>query len=170
MKYLIYVFAFILFSLNPLHLKAQSISETVNYINNFLKTYNYNMPKSIIPDAYYGHIEVDSNGLIAKYVYEHNSKEGKLVKIPDCHGYLKSFDTVVVSSKDSGAYFVSLVCPEGNKCLFKGHGNIIPADSTGMGFLITNLEVRNKIEQALKHLLVLAKNNSTFYSKDPINK
>ncbi len=170
MKYLIFFIASILFSLNPIHLKAQSVNETVDNINDLLKTFNYNAPKSIIPDPYYSHIEVDSNGLIQSYIFEKNSKEGKIVKIPSCHGYLKSLDIVIESSEDSGKYRVKLICSKGNKCLFNGHGNIIPSDSSGMGFTVTNLEVQNRVGKALEHLLVLAKNNSAFYSKDPMTK
>jgi hypothetical protein len=170
MKYAIYFFTSILFLLNPFHLTAQSLNETVDNINDLLKNYNYNSPKSIIPDPYYGHIEVDSNGLIQSFIFEKNSKEGKIVKIPSSHGYLKSLDIVIESSEDSGKYRVKLVCSNGNRCLFNGHGNIIPSDSSGMGFTVTNLEVQNKVGKAFEHLLVLAKNNSAFYSKEHLVK
>src|SRR5450432_370634 len=160
MKYLIFIFV----SLIPFHLIAQSVNETVDTINDLLKKNCYNASKNIFPDPYYFQIEVDSNGLIASYVYEKNLKEQKIVKIPDCHGYLKSLDAVIVSYQDTGYYRLHLVCPKGNKCLFNGHGNIIPSDPIGMGFAVTNLETQSKIENALMHLLVLAKNNAAFYS------
>jgi hypothetical protein len=166
MKYLI----FILVALNPFHLIAQSVNETVDTINDLLKNYNYNAPKSIIPDPYYGHIDVDSNGLIQAYIFEKNSKEGKIVKIPVSHGYLKSLDIVIESPADSGKYRVKLVCSKGNRCLFNGHGNIIQSDSSGMGFTVTDLEVQNRVGKAFEHLLVLAKNNSAFYSEDHLVK
>ena len=79
-------------------------------------------------------------------------------------------DIVIESSADSGKYRVKLVCSKGNRCLFNGHGNIIPSDSSGMGFTVTNLEVQNRVGKAFEHLLVLAKNNPAFYSKEPVAK
>ena len=148
----------------PFHLIGQTINETVDVINNLLKINSAHTAKHIFPDFLYSQIEVDSNGLIASYIYEKNSEEKKIVKIPNCHGYLKSLDAVIVSYSDTGVYRLNLVCPKGNKCLFNGHGNIIATDPIGMGFSVTNLEAQSKIENALMHLLVLAKNNSAFYS------
>jgi|GEM_PF-3790681 hypothetical protein len=160
MKYLIFIFV----SSIPFHLLGQSVNETVETINNLLKMYSNHSAKHIFPDFLYSQIEVDSNGLIASYIYEKNPKENKIVKIPNCHGYLKSLDGIIVSYQDTGIYKLNLVCPKGNKCLFNGHGNIIPSDPIGMGFAVTNLETQSKIENALMHLLVLAKNNAAFYS------
>ncbi len=99
MKVFKYFLIYVLVSVNPFHVNAQSVNETINYLNGLLKTNSYNLPKNINgQNSSVSQIAVDSNGKIEFQEYYMDRKNMKPYKGMVGYAYLKSL--VLVSKTD----------------------------------------------------------------------
>jgi hypothetical protein len=169
------VFCIVSVVLYPKNLLAQNLDETIEYINDLLKIHTYNLYIPELDDGGrpYDVISVDSHGKLNVQRYVEFQKKGILEKGGLVYAYLKSLGMGAKKDYDHNPpqYDLYLVCLIGYPCV------TVQGDSKDMGsitrndflFSVDNSDVRERLKNALSHLLELAKNNAAFYDKDPFS-
>lgn len=156
--------------------KAQTLEETIVYINELLKQHGYRMPLPQIVggnhkpeyDAY-DQIEVSDDGKFIKkrtlYCYE--TKEKKTSSSVTC--YLKQI--MYHGTKDFDSYYSVSLKTKGlfDFFLVTSHDDGSTIGRSDTFFLVNSYLVAQRLTNALKHLIELGEKNPNFLEKDPFD-
>ena len=170
----ILIISFPLLSAFPDSLRGQNLNETVDYINDLLKLHTWNMHVSSEYDdggRGYDQITVDSHGKIQEQRYVEDGQTGKISKGQVGYAYL---NTLLMGNKKefSGPptqYKLYLVCSYPPGCVTYQFNDEGSSTRISLDFEVDDYGVRERLQNALNHLLDLAKNNKDFYKKDPFS-
>jgi hypothetical protein len=151
---------------------GQDLFETVDYINNLLKLHTHNLHIPELENGTHGFdkISVDSHGKIQIQRYIEDEKTGAIMsKGQTAYAYLKSLE--LGSKKDISSpppeYKLSLLCHSQQNCVTYQFGSEGSRVQSELWFSVDNIDVRERLKNALQHLLELSKANNDFYEKDP---
>ncbi|AIM37369.1 hypothetical protein KO02_12210 [Sphingobacterium sp. ML3W] len=156
MKYILFSAVLIFLSFNA---HSQSFEETLKFIQTNINEFQYKNPASLLSHSH--EITVSQYGEMSVHRIINNELKSK-TKV-----YLQNVDTSVVETIDRNMYrlwlgstslkpFTILSIDDGN--------NIETNDS--IAFLMGSLIDSNKLANAFKHLIKLAKENPNFREKD----
>jgi len=153
-------------------LKAQSLNETIDYINDILKS-SYHVAyweNQEMEKQYFYSISVDKNGMMTCKQFEKNSinKEIKEDRI-----YFKVYLKTIHTGKRNNypnkdfhfSYYVNQLVCNGLDYCFIGLG----VDRGDIYFMIESETDRDKLDNAFKHLIEFANNNKDYKEKDPFS-
>jgi hypothetical protein len=157
-----------------IHGYGQNLSETVEYINDLLKlhTYNLDFPEIKTSGHAYDCITIDEHGKIEVRRYIEDESTGKiLTKGQTGYAYLKALEMGTIENHGGGniatEFRLKLSCKSQGNCAtyqFNSEGSSL---RSYLSFQVDNDDVRERLKNALLHLLELARNIKEFYEKDP---
>jgi len=145
---------------------AQTIDETVNYINMQI----LESTKSVLKFSYFDQITLTNDGKIIIDTYLPPIKNSILFESRTCYiKQLKYSNIQVIEMPDKQIFNIGLKCIDNTNCIAC---QIVSSEGDYVGetvISVYNKDIAIKVNNAVKHLFELSMKNANFKEKDPFS-